>query len=231
MRTAGSATPVKTNERPGTRAVVRNVRMSAWKARVVLDLIRNKPVARAAEILQFTERDAAAVISKGLASAVANAVTNDGLAADELYVSACYADEGTTMKRWRPRARGRATRIRKRATHITILVSQIPSAELEAARAVESARSATRTARTTRSAADARRRRVAGSRQEAEPPPLPPEDADSIEESATVEDPPESEMAAEAPAESDVAELDASNEHSDGGRDDAGSDAGKDGDD
>ena len=105
---------VKTNEVPGTRAVLRHYRMSAYKARQVLDLIRGRDADRAEEILNATPREAARVVGKVLASAVANARNNDQLDPDELYVSACYADEGTTLKRWRPRARGRATRIRKR---------------------------------------------------------------------------------------------------------------------
>ena len=165
MKTAGSSVPEKTNERPGTRALVRGSSMSASKVRVVLNLIRNKPIRRAAEILQFTERTAADVVGKCLASAVANAVNNDGLVADQLFVSACYADEGQTAKRWRPRARGRATRIRKRSCHITIIVSPVPEAELERTRASEAARAASRSSRTVRTASEARRRRVEGSRQ------------------------------------------------------------------
>ena len=115
----------KTNERPGTRAQVKYTRVSAYKAREVLDLIRDEPVARALEILEFAERDVARVILKCLESAIANAEHNDQIPADELYVSACFADEGPTLKRWRPRARGRATRIRKRTCHITIIVSRI----------------------------------------------------------------------------------------------------------
>ena len=126
---------VKTNERPGTRAVLRHYRMSATKARQVLDLIRGQDVDRAAEILRTTEREAATVVGKVLASAVANAVHNDGQDAEELYVSACYADEGTTLKRWRPRARGRATRIRKRTCHITVIVSRLPDDRLARRRA------------------------------------------------------------------------------------------------
>src|SRR6476646_10804567 len=122
---------VKTNERPGTRAVVRHARMSAYKAREVLDLIRGKEVQQADEILQFAERDAAIVIRKCLHSAMANAEHNDVIDPTELYVSACYADEGPTLKRWRPRARGRATRIRKRTCHITIIVSRIAPEKLE----------------------------------------------------------------------------------------------------
>ncbi len=82
--------------------------MSASKARVVLNLIRGEDVQSAAEILAGTTREAAGVIAKVLASAVANAVNNDSMNADELYVSAAYADEGITMKRFTPRARGRA---------------------------------------------------------------------------------------------------------------------------
>src|SRR5580692_1870014 len=124
-------TATKTNERPGTRAVHRYCGLSASKARQVLDLIRGADVQRAAEILTGTEREAAEVIGKVLSSAVANAAHNDQQTPEELYVSACYADEGTTMKRWRPRARGRATRIRKRTCHITIIVSRLPAEQLE----------------------------------------------------------------------------------------------------
>jgi large subunit ribosomal protein L22 len=155
----------KTNERPGTRAQVKFSRMSAYKAREVLDLIRGKDVDRAAEILQFSERDAAIVIRKCLMSAIANAEHNDGIPADELYVSACYADEGVTIKRWRPRARGRATRIRKRTCHITVIVSRMSEDQLERRRAKEAARPGSRAARTRGSqAAEERRRRVARSR-------------------------------------------------------------------
>ena len=105
--------------------------MSASKARQVLNLIRGEDVDRAAEILNGVEREAGRVIAKVLASAVANAVHNDGQQPEDLYVAACYADEGTTMKRWRPRARGRATRIRKRACHITIVVARMDEERLE----------------------------------------------------------------------------------------------------
>jgi len=130
----------KTNERPGTRAQAKFIRMSASKARVVLDLIRNRDVRTADEILQFSERDAAIVIRKLLRSAVANAEHNDSQAADDLYVSACYADEGKTIRRFRPRARGRATRIRKRSCHITVIVSRMPDELLERRRAKDATR-------------------------------------------------------------------------------------------
>jgi large subunit ribosomal protein L22 len=148
-------TATKTNERPGTRAVLRHSGLSASKARQVLDLIRGQDVDRAAEILIGTERGAADVIGKVLNSAVANAAHNDQQNPDELYISACYADEGTTAKRWRPRARGRATRIRKRTSHITIIVSRLPEAKLEQRRTRMEAVSAHRSRRV-----DASRRRA-----------------------------------------------------------------------
>jgi large subunit ribosomal protein L22 len=140
-------TATKTNERPGTRAVHRYCGMSASKARQVLDLIRGQEVQRAAEILSGVEREAASVIGKVLTSAVANAAHNDQQNPEELYVSACFADEGTTMKRWRPRARGRATRIRKRTCHITVIVSRLPPEQLELRRRRMEAVSANRSRR------------------------------------------------------------------------------------
>jgi len=122
---------LKTNEREGTRAVLRHARLTAPKVREVLDLIRGKPVHEAEDILRFCERDAAFVVGKVLHSAIANAENNDELEPEELYVSACFADQGTTMKRWRPRARGRATPIRKRTTHITVIVSRMPDLQLQ----------------------------------------------------------------------------------------------------
>ncbi len=144
----------KTNERPGTRAVLRHFRMSATKARQVLDLIRGQDVDRAADMLRTTPREAARVVAKVLDSAVANARHNDGLDPEELYVSACFADEGTTLKRWRPRARGRATRIRKRTCHITVIVSRLPEERLQRRRARQA------------SSGVQRSRRVAASRRE-----------------------------------------------------------------
>ena len=125
-----SAFGTKTNERPGTRAVVRHVRVSAYKAREVLDLIRGLHVADADQVLAFTERDVAKIVRKALASAVANAEANDSQDGETLKVVACFADEGPTLKRWRPRARGRATRIRKRTCHITVIVGRMDDDEL-----------------------------------------------------------------------------------------------------
>ena len=145
---------LKTNERPGTRAVLRHYRMSASKARQVLDLIRGEDVVRAAEILRSTPREAAEVIGKVLASAVANAAHNDGQDPEDLYVAACYADEGATLKRWRPRARGRASKIKKRTCHITVIVSRLPDERLARRRAEREALGAGRSRRV----AESRRR-------------------------------------------------------------------------
>lgn len=105
------------------RAVARYVRIAPRKARAVVDLIRNKPVDKALEILQFTKRAAAHDVSKTLRSAIANAENNNGLRGDDLYVKYCYVDEGPTLKRIRPRAKGSASRINKRTSHITVIVA------------------------------------------------------------------------------------------------------------
>jgi len=151
----------KTNERPGTRAEVKYLRVSAYKAREVLDLIRNLHVDDADGVLEFTDRAVAIEIRKALASAVANAEHNDSLDPNELYVSACFADEGPTLKRWRPRARGRATRIRKRTCHITVIVSRMDPKKLEQRQARTTA--AVGRGGVRRDAAEARRARVAKS--------------------------------------------------------------------
>ncbi len=104
-------------------AHARYIRQSPYKVRRVLDNVRGLPVAEAREVLDFTDRRAADPIARLLQSAVKNAEHNHALDEDELVVSEAYANEGPTLKRWRPRARGRATRIRKRTSHITIVVS------------------------------------------------------------------------------------------------------------
>ena len=151
----------KTNERPGTRAEVKYLRVSAYKAREVLDLVRGLHVDDADGVLEFTDRAVAIEIRKVLASAVANAEHNDSLDPNELYVSACFADEGPTLKRWRPRARGRATRIRKRTCHITVIVSRMEPKKLEQRQARTTA--AVGRGGVRRDAAEARRARVAKS--------------------------------------------------------------------
>jgi large subunit ribosomal protein L22 len=106
------------------RAQAKHIRESPYKVRRVLDLVRGLPVDEARVVLEFTDRKAAGTIIKVLDSAVANAEHNFALDAEELYVAEAYADEGSTLKRWRPRARGRATKIRKRTSHITIVVAE-----------------------------------------------------------------------------------------------------------
>ena len=140
-------TAVKTNEKPGTRAVLSSYRASAYKFREVLNLIRGRDVKTAKEILSGLERDVAGVIGKLLDSAIANAVNNDHISADELYVASCYADEGPTMKRFRARARGRAGAIRKRTAHVTVIVARMEDAQLKVIRSKRDAEEANRRAR------------------------------------------------------------------------------------
>ncbi len=169
---------VSAPEREGTRAVLRHSSTPATKVRQVLDLIRGQDVSLATEILANGDREAATTVGKVLASAVANATHNDGLDPEELYVSVCYADEGTTLKRWRPRARGRATRIRKRTSHITVIVSRMPDERLARHRAKQSAGTSQRSRRV----AGSRRRQQAASGAETEAAPTPTTDSGSIEE-------------------------------------------------
>jgi len=122
---------VATQERDIVRAQARYVRCSARKARLVLEHIRGKKAAEAAAILAFQPRAAARDAGKVLASAIANAENNNGYDADDLVVVAAYADEGPTLKRWRPRARGRVNRIRKRTCHITIQLAVAEPGEIK----------------------------------------------------------------------------------------------------
>jgi large subunit ribosomal protein L22 len=137
------------------KATAKFVRTSPYKMRVVLDLVRGHKVSEAADILRLSERDAAITIGKILRSAVANAQENEDIPADELYVSACYADEGPTIKRFRPRARGRTGKILKRTSHITVVVSRLPDELLTQARERSAAVVAQRAARTAASRASA----------------------------------------------------------------------------
>ena len=102
------------------RAEAKWVRSSPRKARLVVEHIRGRTVPEARTVLAFSERAVAREVEKVLRSAVANAEANHGLVGDDLVVSAAYVDEGPTIKRWRPRARGRVARIRKRTCHITV---------------------------------------------------------------------------------------------------------------
>ncbi len=103
-------------------ATLRGARLSAQKARLVADQVRGKPVDEALDLLKFSSKKAASVIRKVLESAIANAEHNEGADIDELSVSTIFVDEGMTLKRIRPRAKGRADRILKRNCHITVKV-------------------------------------------------------------------------------------------------------------
>ena len=194
----------------GARSTHKFARLSASKARVVLDLIRDADLEQAREELQFCDRGAATVISKVLESAVSNAENNESLSADELYVAECWADEGPTLKRWRPRARGRATRINKRTCHITVVVAQLSDDELEM-RATRLAASGRRSADQDRAA------RVAASKETEEEAEVVeaeiPEDATTDDNSAEAEavneeaDSSETETADEEQTETENAEL------------------------
>ena len=150
-------------ERSGTKATAKYVRTSASKVRAVLDLVRGLDVKSADQILQLTERHTAIPVRKLLASAVANAVNNDNQDADELYVIACFADEGPTLKRFKPRARGRASRILKRTCHVTIIVARMSDARI----AIVQARAERQGAGSGRPVATSRRDRVARSKEQA----------------------------------------------------------------
>jgi large subunit ribosomal protein L22 len=106
------------------RAIAKYVRMSPMKIGVVLDLIRGKNVNEAFAVLAYTPKDAAEVINKVLKSAVANAENNQNLDASRLFVAEAYAGPGPTLKRFRPHAQGRAFRIKKRTSHITVVVKE-----------------------------------------------------------------------------------------------------------
>lgn len=107
-----------------TSAILKSARLSAQKARLVADQIRGKHVEEALDLLAYSPKKGAEIIKKVLESAIANAENNDGADVDELKVSTIYVDEAMTMKRIRPRAKGRADRILKRTCHITVKVSE-----------------------------------------------------------------------------------------------------------
>ena len=116
-----------TTEYPSAVAKARFVRVSASKARRVIDLVRGKSVSDALDILRWAPQAASEPVAKVIASAAANAQNNEGLDPSTLVVATVYADEGPTAKRIRPRAQGRAFRIRKRTSHITVIVESRPS--------------------------------------------------------------------------------------------------------
>ncbi|MBK9493827.1 MAG: 50S ribosomal protein L22 [Aquimonas sp.] len=105
-----------------TKAILRGVRISAQKARLVADQVRGMPVARALDLLKFSDKKAAHLIYKVLWSATSNAENNDGADVDELKVASVFVDEGPVLKRFHARAKGRGARILKRTSHITVVV-------------------------------------------------------------------------------------------------------------
>jgi large subunit ribosomal protein L22 len=127
---------------PGARAVARHVRISPMKARRVVDLVRGMPAKDALTVLQFAPQAASEQVYKVLASAMANAENNERLDPDSLLVKAAFVDEGPTLKRFRPRAQGRAYRIRKRTCHITIEVESVMAAPGRAAKRAAPAKTA-----------------------------------------------------------------------------------------
>ncbi len=162
---------------PETRASLRHLRTSPTKVREVLGLIRGREIDDARERLRFSTRGPAGEVLKLLDSAVANAENNQSLPEDELFVARAYADEGPTLKRWRPRARGRGTRTRKRTSHITIVLSRFSDDELERRRHREAATGPTRRLRR-----PTRRRRVREVEEDLEDEELIHEDAEEFGE-------------------------------------------------
>lgn len=110
-----------------TTAIVRGVRLSAQKGRLVADLVRGKPVDKALNILSFTQKKAAGIIRKALDSAIANAEHNNGADIDELRVTSIYVEKATTLRRFSARAKGRGARIGKQTCHIYVTVDDTPA--------------------------------------------------------------------------------------------------------
>jgi large subunit ribosomal protein L22 len=138
-------------DRPGAFASARYVRITPMKARRVVDMVRGLPVDAALDLLAFAPQSAASTVHKVLESAVANAQTTESLDRNDLVVTVAQVDEGPTMKRWRPRAQGRATRINKRTSHITLAVEPVvkvepkPTAKKTTAKKTTAKKTATKT--------------------------------------------------------------------------------------
>ena len=113
------------------RAIEKFIRVSPRKVRLVADLIREKAIEEAIDILTFTPKRAAVAVKKAIQSAVANAIENNDMKEDDLFIFKIFVDEGPTLKRFMPRARGRATRIRKRTSHVTVIVSDGKEVEVD----------------------------------------------------------------------------------------------------
>jgi large subunit ribosomal protein L22 len=188
---------VNTTTNPGARATVRYLHTSPYKVRQVLDLVRGLPVGDAERRLQLCEKDAAGDVLKLLGSAIANAEHNNALPADELFVALAWADEGPTRKHGQPRARGRYFRIRKRTSHVTIVLERFALDELEVRRRREEA--------TGRGAAVAQRRRAERVRRSRATAPEPEIEEPELEEPEIEE--PEIEGIAEPEAEAAVDEV------------------------
>src|SRR5262249_6315874 len=191
---------------PETRASLRHVRTSPSKVREVLGMIRGREIDDARERLRFSTRGPADEVLKLLDSAVANAASNQSLPEDELFVARAYADEGPTLKRWRPRARGRGTRIRKRTCHVTIVLSRFSDDELERRRRQEAVTGPARRLRR-----PTRRRRRAREEEAEEADELDHEQEDELDEglgdeAVELEDTAEDVALADVP---DVADVDA----------------------
>ena len=129
-----------TTEFPSATAVARFVRVSPTKARRVINLVRGRSVADALDILRWAPQAASEPVAKVIASAAANAQNNDGLDPATLVVATVYADEGPTAKRIRPRAQGRAFRIRRRTSHITVIVESRPAKDQRSAKSTRARR-------------------------------------------------------------------------------------------
>jgi large subunit ribosomal protein L22 len=138
MTTATEATAA--TEFPSAVAKARFVRVSPTKARRVLNLVRGKSVSEALDILRWAPQAASVPVAKVIASAAANAQNNNGLDPATLVVASVYADDGPTAKRIRPRAQGRAFRIRRRTSHITVVVESRPAKDQRAARSASATR-------------------------------------------------------------------------------------------
>jgi large subunit ribosomal protein L22 len=191
---------------PTVRATVRYLHTSPYKVRQVLTLVRGLPVDDAERVLQLCQKDAADDVLKLLRSAIANAEHNNALPADELFVALAWADEGPTRKHGQPRARGRYFRIRKRTSHITIVLERFDIDELEVRRRREEASGRGAAVSQRRRAERVRRSRAAGGEtpeaEETEP------EAAAVEADEAITDAPVAEAEADAVAET-AADVDA----------------------
>jgi len=173
-----------TTTNPGARATVRYLHTSPYKVRQVLDLVRGLPVGDAERLLHVCEKDAADDVLKLLGSATANAEHNNAIPPDELFVALAWADEGPTRKHGQPRARGRYFRIRKRTSHVTIVLERFAIDELEERRRREEVTGRGAAVSQRRRAERVRRSRATEAEPETEVPEaeVPEAEVDQIEE-------------------------------------------------